>query len=514
MSKKYLSHEEVVERLGISSEDLNKLRSEQALRGLKDRGTFKYKAEDVEEYARSRQADSDPDVPIFDDDSILGFADSDGEEDSATVISSGGSVFDDEDDDLGMETSDSDVRLILDDPLSGTDNDSAPDVAIPASDSDSDVRLADDSAGAGSDSDVKLVSEKAGTSSDIRIVKDPREEEQSGSDSDVSLVFDDPNDGESETIAVTGSGIQLGDLDAESGISLEALDSGVRLEDEEGDSVVFSEASGIRIEDDDADDMVGDDSGIALAADDEPEADGSGFISLDDDSGISLLDDDAPGSSGIGLSSPADSGIALEADSDDLGQTVAMDAAGGSFEDRQDTELEMAAVEGVSGDSEFELAATGDDDSADNIILFDDDDATDESATFVKRSDHEETEELEDQDDFDIEDDESFADESFDEFDEADEDFGDEEEDVFDAADEDFEEEIHAGESQGDFTPVAKAAPVEHEFGVMTVVGLFATSTALAVCGMMMFDLIRTMWHYDEPTAGTSAILAALKDLF
>src|SRR5690606_40821761 len=65
-SKKYLSLDEVSRQLGVSTDQVNKMREEGRLRGFADRGTWKFKADDVEEFARSRQADSAPDLPILD----------------------------------------------------------------------------------------------------------------------------------------------------------------------------------------------------------------------------------------------------------------------------------------------------------------------------------------------------------------------------------------------------------------------------------------------------------------
>ncbi len=63
MSKKYLSLEEAAQMLGISKDELNRLRERQEIRGFADRGTWKFKHEDIETLLRRRQADSDPEVP-------------------------------------------------------------------------------------------------------------------------------------------------------------------------------------------------------------------------------------------------------------------------------------------------------------------------------------------------------------------------------------------------------------------------------------------------------------------
>src|SRR3990172_4301287 len=122
MAKKYLSLEEAASILRINPDELVRLRERGEIRGFADRGTWKFKSEDVEEFSRSRQADSNPDVPIFDEGS------------SAS-----------EDKPVSMKrTSDSDVRLILDESLR-ENVDSDPEVLLASlGESDSDVRLADE----------------------------------------------------------------------------------------------------------------------------------------------------------------------------------------------------------------------------------------------------------------------------------------------------------------------------------------------------------------------------------
>ncbi|HVJ86285.1 MAG TPA: helix-turn-helix domain-containing protein, partial [Caulifigura sp.] len=168
MSKKYLSLDEAASMLGMPREEITRLREKGELRGFADRGTWKFKVEDIETLGRSRQADSDPEVPM-----MLG-----SESDDALVVQDEDDVLDlfaDEaeapedssaDRDL-LSNSDSDVRLILDDELADVVNeemgDSDSDVKLvgDAGDSDSDVKLADDATVReinmpDSDSDVKL----------------------------------------------------------------------------------------------------------------------------------------------------------------------------------------------------------------------------------------------------------------------------------------------------------------------------------------------------------------------
>lgn len=508
-SKKYLGLDEVASRLGLSSDQVNKLREEGRLRGFADRGTWKFKSDDVEEFARTRQADSAPDVPILDlplDDEAFvspsgvrrggsAVSDDDGVGEQPTVIRgdmTGSSILDDE---PLLNASDSDVRLILDDSLVG--GDSAPDVDVQP-DSDSDVRLMDPKAtgrgpakpaGGRSDSDVKLISDEGDTISDVRLLSgDDLPAPKAGSDSDVALVtpgkggtsiFDDEEE-EVRPLAAD-SGIALENI-ADSGISLDAPStagrgSGVLLDD----SVVVSPGGGSSI--------------ISLA-----------------DSGISL--DEPRRGSGVQAGGPSDSGIALEALGDG-GATMPMMKATGRRDAGRDTEFEVEAA----GDSEFELAMSGEIGTGNDtsVVLLEEEDSFVAQPPSAKRpakrqpaveefvaAEGDEVVEIED--DFDAFDEEGGSAVAV----------ADEDEDLeFEAADEDFDEGFQTGESQADFAPAAQrvAVAAEPEFGMPTVAGLGATSVLLALCGMLMFDLVRSMWGYNDPTL-SSWLLDSTKGLF
>ncbi|MEC7557620.1 MAG: helix-turn-helix domain-containing protein, partial [Planctomycetota bacterium] len=124
MASKYLSIEETIELLGIPQEEITRLREAGDLRGFADRGTWKFRAEDVEEFSRSRQADSSDNVGLGDDELSL---------DDDDFESLGTASLLDEDDEVSADqptliqqttddepllslddTSDSDVRLVID----------------------------------------------------------------------------------------------------------------------------------------------------------------------------------------------------------------------------------------------------------------------------------------------------------------------------------------------------------------------------------------------------------------
>ncbi len=620
-AKKYLSLEEAAATLGVSTKDLIGLRERGEIRGFADRGTWKFKSEDVEEYGRRRQADSNPDVPMLSDDDGLG--------EEPTVIRRSALDDDDEDDRRVRRASDSDVRLIVDPSLSGSlaggrDN---------LSDSDSDVRLLGDTAGRrkssdkgatppadlesdvrfppnipgrrkGSDSDVKIVSSLADSDSDVRIEDSParkgsdsdvllvgpggkKPKNTQESDSDVKLLSPKPkgvHDTEADMGVLSlpqsgGSDSVLGDddlvlgdesgltLKAASGISLERLiDSGISLES--GDS-------GIALVGDDPDDhalggsgiLLTGDSGIALASDGPrggsaskpapskptpakpPESDArstramprpkapsapvpDSSLTLADDSGLALegtddgivLDDESgiglvtAGDSGISLESPIDSGISLESD-DDLNRTMPMVALG---DDLDGTNVEVPLLSDDDA-SNYELKMpTGDsgDDVADtSVILFDDDEGESESATQIRRPSRRDDDEPET---FDLQDaGDEIVDEDASDLEVSDDIIGEDDEldelDVFDAADEDFDESFVTGESHAEFVAPTRAAAYEAppaEWGGATFAGLVLSTGLLAMCGMVMFDLVRSMWSWNEPSGVTKVLLEQLKTLF
>lgn len=470
MAKKYLSIEEACSQLGVSTDELNRLREAGEIRGFADRGTWKFKPEDVDELARTRQADSSPSVPILDSDVGLS---SEGEgssvvlgEESSVVLADdadGSSVLAGDEDDVGQQPtiirkgegplaetgSDSDVRLVLDESLT---EDSSPDV-VSKRDSDSDVRLVDD----GSDSDVQLVSDASDSDvrlaplstdsdSDVQLVSDASQSEivlepssgETGSDSDVKLIGADATEDDIAISADSGPAL----VDPDSGISLEPADSGIALEPAD---------SGISLMDED--------SGIALAA----------------DSGISLA---------------GDSGIALEA----------LNAGPGSAADLDDTQFEFDALD---EDSEFELAEPASGKGSDTgVIVFDDEEEVDEhAATMVKSGT--ESGAFEFDDDLEVAEDVVGEDDELDDI------------DVFDAGDEDFAESFEAGESHAEFiAPAGVAAPVQQDWGAGPFVGLLLTSMIMILCCVIMFDFVRSMWSWNEPSGFTSTLVAKLGGLF
>ena len=478
-SKKYLGLDEVAGRLGLSTDQVGKLREEGRLRGFADRGTWKFKSDDVEEFARTRQADSAPDVPIldlpFEDESFV----------SPSGIRRGGSVLAGDEDGVGEQPT-----IIRGDMTGSSILDEEPRLNA----SDSDVRLMDPRAatrssrpapGGRSDSDVKLLDD-GDTVSDVRLLSgDDVPAAKAGSDSDVALITPGRSGG-----SVFDDDDEFRPLAADSGIALENIaDSGIALD---APSAPGRAGSGIARDD------------SVLVGQGE-----SSIISLAD-SGIALASDSGKGS-GIQLGGPTDSGIALEA-LNDGGATMPMMRTAGRRAESEDTQFEVDAHD----DSEFELAAlSGEVGNDTSVILLEEEDSfvaepapkkgAGKKQPAVQQYVAAEGDEVVDLDD------------DFDAFDEGGSAVAiDDDDDLeFEAADEDFDEGFQTGESQADFAPAAQrvAVAAEPEFGVPTFVGLAATSVLMALCGMMMFDLMRSMWGYNDPTL-SSWLLDSTKGLF
>ena len=444
MASKYLNIEEAVELLGIPQHEITRLRESGELRGFADRGTWKFRTEDIEEFARSRQADSSEDgglggddLPLADDDfdaqGTTSLLDDDDEvsADQPTLLQA---EIDDDEPLLSIDdSSDSDVRLVLDDGLEPSD----------VSESDSDVRLVLDDAPrlAESDSEGQLVA-------DTPAVEEV--DEMAGSDSDVKLVAAEALDA---TVLETPRGaddLELTEIAEGSGMALElAADSGISLE-------AVAE-SGISLEG-------ADESGISL----EPFESGVG-------SGVELGD-----------VTIADSGIALDLDE---GSGIALDLD----EKTDETQLEVPAL--VDDGTDFEMAETGEDaeTSTDtSVLLFDDEeDADDYSATVVKKSDDadifDEFGDIGDDDDLDVVDDIFGEDDELEDLEDL---------DVFDADDDVFDDE----EKDDYAVPVERiVATTEQEWGVGTFLSLMTATGLMLVCGMVLFELVKSIWSAEDP---------------
>lgn len=548
MAKKYLSLEEAAGLLDMTTEQLMKIREQGEIRGFADRGSWKFREQDIDEFQRSRQVDSSPDFPIITGDSSssvlegpdagdVSSSDSDvrlffdqslfDDTDSDVKLVGAGTqpdvdlgatiqMADDSDSDVVMVTdTDSEVSLSADSGFKISDSDS--DVRLSGEDDDSDVQLADED----SDSDVKLSADLDRTDSDIRLAEPsppptarlssapsakpspaptakPNRLQFPPDDSDLKLINkgsgvrkDKPDSGIS--LEVRGSGLGL-EAD-ESGISLE-MDSGISLE---------ADDSGISLESYDSGTSLRDDSGISL----------EGFesgTSLRDDSGLTL----EAGDSGISLDQDDDSGISMQPD--DMGRTMPMQAIPGAkaaLSDSTTMTTQFEIPKSASGhDSEFELAGLDDEDdevgSNTGVLTFDHDGDLDSSRTVAvpalsgaafKGKIAEKV----------IEDEETSYD------DDGEEEFGDDGDlDVHDS--EEFDDDnFESGQSQVEGFPVPMRvgrADVDWSIGTKIMIGI---STLVSVmCAVVGIELVRTMWLWTQPSsdAPVSSILQMIGGAF
>ncbi len=471
MSKKYLSLEEAAAKVGIDKAELNRMREKGLIRAFADRGNWKFKEEDVENLARNRQFDSDPDLSLTAD------SDDDSRVELATGDSSGDLIFSD-DDILGQQptiitkgkpaeddSSDSDVRLIFDDaPSSGNFK--------RTEDSDSDVKLA----GAGSSGDIST-----GSDSDVRLVTDEPPRRKTGSDSDVRLVSSEssseikiPRMGSSDDLPSVSGGSSSSVLDDDDGISL-AGDSAAPLGGDSGISLERPNDSGISLSDESSI-IISGDSGISLA--------------LDDDEGISLADvapvKSKPRAKGPAAAAPPKAGKSKGLSDDDLTGTIPLL----ENEDLLETDDAMPLLDPSSGDIE---AGSGTETSV--ITLDDDEDEYTASGASQSAMD----------DVIAADDDEEVVEDLIGEDDEI-------AEDVFGAEDDDFDDGMTTGESSAEFATPKIAAAVEQDWGTGTLVGLGLSTAAMVVCGILMFDMLRNLWHTDVNTRNPMA--SALLDIF
>lgn len=556
-SKKYLSLEEAAGMLKLKTDELIRFREKGEIRGFADRGTWKFKADDVEEFRRRRQPDSDPDVAIMDDDDLGERLMSDPD---LQTFSSSDNALDDEDE-LGRQatvirkgresTSDSDVRLVLDDGLKGRLTGSSDELPVlDMGKSDSDVRLVGDSGPKlrpDSDSDVKLVNPLVG---------------KPDSDSDVKLV----------SPSGMGAGLKLTDSDSDVRLApLSRSDSDVKLVGGRGSSAGkagFTSDSDVALLPSLPGSEVGDLGGMALDLDADSGAGASALFDADDDSGLVLPGDSGirlSGDSGIQLRQPADSGILLEgADSgiklagdsglrlggdsglrlaplggsskkltggssknlkgrkpaDDLDSTAPMLLAQDdddlnatspmllNDDDLSNTDLQVPML-GVGDTSELDMGGKG------AVVMFDDEDADEESATMIKKGGRKALDESA----FDLDDDDS-AGADDDELEVSDEVLGEDDEledlDAFDSDDDEFDENFEAGASQIGFgrRQDKVVVPQEPEWGTGFFLGLLASSFVLMAGALLSVDLLRLTWSEGSASVYQGELIGMFSGLF
>ncbi len=569
MAKKYLSLEEAASMLGMTTDQVMRARERGDLRGFADRGSWKFREQDIEEFLRSQQTDSSPDIPIItgDSSSVL----DDGDNDLSSSDSDVRLFFDDSPFDDGgvkeLAQSGSDVRLSGDSgPKLETDGDidlSGWDSDLKISDSDSDVKLV----GAGTEAEIDLVSgKKSDSDSDVRLVDDE--------DSDVKLFDSDSDVRLAENLAATGA-MELSQSDSDSDVKLmgsddillddsdsdvklstglDRTDSDIRLADpspapkaqsdvtrtmampimpDDSDLKLLNKGSGTRAGSPDSGislevrgsglNLNSDESGISLELDSgiSLEADDSGISLESFDSGAKLGGDD----SGITLDA-GDSGISLDIDDDgpavqDMSRTMPMQAIPGAAKAKalsdssaMTTQFEIPAAV-VGKDSEFELAGLDDDEEEvgtnTSVLTFEDDDV-DNSRTIAAPALANEGFADDDDSAAAVADDDSYEEE------ESYDDDGGYEEDMDDVSDaEEFgDDDFESGQSQVGPAAARVGSRADVEWSLLVKV-LISFSTVLSVlCAVVGVELVRTMWVWTQPVGGapSSPILEMLGGMF
>ena len=370
MAKKYLSLKAAAKRLEITPDELARAREDGGIRGFANRGSWKFREEDIDEFARRREADSSPEIPLeAENEDAMDSSDSDVQLYSKT------SLFD-EDDLADLTASDSDVRLSGDSgPLLEGDDSSATGQSVLDFDGDSDQSLND------SDSDVKLV--EPGTDPDINLADVAPGGTAPGmsTDADITLaasLFDEDDDDDDSDSDVK---LAKGDTDEDSDIVLSDSDSDIRLEsgDDESDSDSDVNLVGGTESGDDSDSDVklsalDTASDIHLMAHKKSDkgSDAAATLALPDDSDLKLVeqlqdDDDDDPDSGITIATTDDdSGISLEID--DSGISLEADDSGISLEGVDSSFAGDSGLSIGSDDSGISL------DSGDSGISLDTDD--------------------------------------------------------------------------------------------------------------------------------------------
>lgn len=518
MSKKYLNLDEAARMLSLAPEELVRMRERGDVRGFADRGTWKFKFEDIESLLRRRQADSSPELPLIDPHASVPESRSPrqdmgeqptvirreraGDPDANLLSQEPGPSHLDSDSDVRLSgggeleldfdvEGDSDIKLtglqgVRQNTL-GTD----PEIVINKLGSDSDVRLVRSD----SDSDVKLT---ADSDSDVKLTAKTDE-----TDMQISLkAVDDDEGGTDHSMEQK----KKSDANSDSDVKLVPNDSGivgdVSLMDDDDDAIAI--------------DFDPDHSRHASVLDDEP------AISLGRDSSLLL------GESGISLAGPSDSGINLQLNDDDAGLTLAIDDESGISLDAGESGISLESAEsGISLESAESGISLDDGDHSGTmpmIDIFADDNTGDTHFEVESLADDDSnfdmlggaTSEMETLEDsvsdevFDLDDDSAGVADFGDEMD-LDEEPMDGDLDVFDADEGAFEE---AGGEAFAGAPVGRMRPAETEWETSTFIGLTLGSLLLLLCGVVMVDLVKNTATAATPNPVTGQILEMIGGLY
>ena len=178
-------------------------------------------------------------------------------------------------------------------------------------------------------------------------------------------------------------------------------------------------------------------------------------------------------------------------------------------ENIDETQLEVPVLADGSASTDFDTGDEEDSATDTSVLLFDDeDDADDYTDTVVKKSDDidvfEEFVEGDDDDELDVVDDDIFGD---------DDELGDFD-DVLDVDDDDFAEGDEEGYDEPLITsPISVTVAVEHEWGLGAFLPLLATTGLMLFCGIVLFELVRSIWGQADPNF-SSGLIESIGGLF
>jgi excisionase family DNA binding protein len=488
MVQEYLNLEEAAQLLGVSKEELSRKAQRREIRAFADRGTWKFRKQDIEEHARQAGIGSGAEIVFGELGDDLPGLDSGGSSDQILLseqnladtgkVGSGARVIGM--DEHGRTPSDSDVRLVPE--------------GLTGQKSDSDVKLVEGTKPP-SDSDVKVVAAPGAPTDSKGRVKGP-----AAHDSDVRL---------DRARAPSDSGVQISGDELGKGEGTQDLPVFAGLDEEALSPLSGSSSSGKSREPDSDFELSPKAAGDSGAGRHKGSAHDSDItLALDDNVGLvpdeiklapkgpsdSDVTAHSPSASGINLGSPADSGIALDkapasssSSARGLGKTEGPGQSGG---DLFETDFEVPVLDSdesltpssssetaqISGDSDFELSGSdldsGDSDSSSHVLALEGEDVVDESAaTSIAPVPAEEQW------------DEEIAPEEF------------EEESGSVVAAHPAELEVDSGTAARPLVAVGTGEP-QWEGGW---VAALAFSTFIMIpLGMVMLDLVRTMWGSDD----------------
>ncbi len=463
---KFIELHEAAQLLGITPEQLVEMRSRGEVHGYRDGASWKFKEEEVERIKQellSPAGGADDDLLTFDDTgSSLELDDDDhesilvseeelghsGETTSSTIIGKAGEALA-ADSDLTLDTSGDGSDLSFMPAAEGTDLSLVDDAAL-----DSELSLDEPAlGGSGIGSDVSLVAGVGG--SDVSLIPDPGSDRKLGGSTssssglgnviadDSDLTLDSPGSGGTGNLELSAdTGLGSGDLDM-------SLDSELALSDDD-DMVLSGSGTG---------------SDLSLSA-----ADSGINLSSPTDSGLSL-----EVGSGIQLDSPTDSGLSLDEEP--------LDLAGSSIsslelpEDEELVDLDDVGSEApaaVKRDEEFLLSPSDEmfmdeSDSGSQVIALEDSEFDQDANTLVPGA---------------LAGQALLADSGLDQ--------------PLDALGGGTPAMPTGPSPAGAAKQVYAAEPPETPYSIWNVLGLLLIVGFLSLSGVVMTDMMKNMWAWDE----------------